>query len=116
MDIVYETAVSVIEDYKERIDDISECYGYDFKQWRYSKWTADEISSLTERSSTITCRISGPGCARKAPELSSMSGRSRTPSRSIITRTGTVNGWSPTCGSPTGSCSSATMSVIISGR
>ncbi len=43
MDIVYETAVSVIEDYKERIDDISECYGYDFKQRSYSKWTADEI-------------------------------------------------------------------------
>ena len=43
MDIVYETAVSVIEDYKERIDDISQCYGYDFKQRSYSKWTADEI-------------------------------------------------------------------------
>lgn len=43
MDIIYEMAVSIIEDYKERIDYISEQYGYDFKQRSYSRWTADEI-------------------------------------------------------------------------
>ncbi len=43
MDVLYETAVSVIEDYKERINDISEQYGYDLKQKCYSKWATDEL-------------------------------------------------------------------------
>ena len=43
MDIVCETAISIVEDYKGRIDYISEQYGFDFKQRSYSKWAADEI-------------------------------------------------------------------------